>query len=72
MSPFARTDTLFHTRMLDARDALRRAARAVLGRTPPRHRPHHGNDGIYALPEWRERIGPRHDRLDALWRERGV
>lgn len=72
MSPFARTDTLFHARMLDARDALRRAARDVLGWNPPRHRPPHGDEGIYALPEWRERIGPRHDRLDALWRERGV
>lgn len=72
MSPFARTDTLFHTRMLDARAALRRAAREVLGWTPPRRRRPHGEGGIYALPEWRERIAPRHDRLDALWRQRGV
>ena len=72
MSPFARPDTLFHTRMLDARAALRRAVREVLGRTPPRRRMPHGDDGIYALPEWRERIAPRHDRLDTLWRERGV
>jgi len=72
MSQYDRTDTVFHTRMLDARDALRRAVRSVLGWKPPRRRKPHGEAGIYALPEWRERIGPRHDKLDALWRERGV
>jgi hypothetical protein len=72
MSPFARTDTLFHTRMVEARDALRGAVQQTLGWTPPSRRGHHGQDGIYALPEWRERVAPRHDRLDALWRAHGV
>jgi len=72
MSPFARTDTLFHTRMLDARRDLRTAVRDVLGWTPPPTRPPLPRDGIYALPEWHERIRPRHERLDALWRAKGV
>lgn len=72
MSPYARVETAFHTRMLDARAALRRAVRDVLGRTPPDERPELPIDGIYALPEWREKIGPRHEELDRLWREKGV
>jgi uracil-DNA glycosylase len=72
MSPFARTDTLFHTRMLDARDALQRAVKTQLGWKPPRVRPPYPDDGIYALNEWRELVGPRHKKLDALWREKGV
>jgi hypothetical protein len=28
--------------------------------------------GIYALTDWRDRIAPRHARLDALWRAHGV
>ena len=72
MSPFARTDTLFHTRMIEARDALRAAARNVPGWHVPTQRRQHPDDGIYALPEWRERIGPRHRELDALWRAKGV
>ncbi len=72
MSPFAREETLFHTRMLDARDALRNAARDVLGVRLPRQRPREPEDGIYALPEWRALVGPHHARLDALWRGKGV
>lgn len=72
MSPFARVDTQFHGRMLEARDALRSAVRAVLGEEPPAERPAPPPDGIYALPEWRERVAPRHARLDRLWREKGV
>lgn len=72
MSPFARVETAFHTRMLDARDALRAAVRDRLGWDPPAERPGEPVDGIYALPEWRELVRPRHQRLDALWREKGI
>lgn len=72
MSPHARVETAFHTRMREALAALRRAARDVLGRDPPARRGAHPYTGIYALPEWRELIGPRHEMLDRLWREKGV
>ncbi|HEX9109691.1 MAG TPA: uracil-DNA glycosylase family protein [Longimicrobiales bacterium] len=73
MSPYARVETAFHTRMLEARAALRRAVRDVLGREPPAGpRPPDPTSGIYALPEWRELVGPRHAVLDRLWREKGV
>ncbi|HEX7051844.1 MAG TPA: uracil-DNA glycosylase family protein [Longimicrobiales bacterium] len=72
MSPFAGTTTRFHARMLETRAALRRAARDVLGLDPPADRPPLPTTGIYALPEWRDRIAPRHARLDRLWREKGV
>ncbi len=72
MSPYARVETAFHTRMREARQALRRAVADVLGRTPPAERAPPPTDGIYALPEWRERIGPRHADLERLWREKGV
>lgn len=72
MSPYAGTETSFHRRMLETRDALRAAYAEVLGRTPPGERAFNPETGIYALPEWRERIGPRHERLDRLWREKGV
>lgn len=72
MSPHAGVDTLFHTRMLDTLEAVRRAA-ALLGTAPPAgSRPPPPDDGVYALPEWRQSIGPRHRELDALWREKGV
>src|SRR5262249_615233 len=45
MSPFAGTDTLFHTRMLDARAALQGAARAVLGWQLPDAREAPPHDG---------------------------
>jgi uracil-DNA glycosylase len=72
MSPFAGEDTAFHRRMLEARDALRGAARAVLGIRPPGRRPPISADGIYALPEWRGAILPRLSTMDGLWRRRGV
>lgn len=72
MSPFARRETRFHTRMLETRDALRDAARSVLRLEPPAERPQPPPEGIYALPEWRERVAPHHERLDRLWRAQGV
>lgn len=72
MSPYAGVETGFHQRMLETRAALRRAAADLLGREAPAVRPPNPNDGIYALPEWRDRIGPRHAELDRIWREKGV
>jgi hypothetical protein len=72
MSPYARKETLFHQRMLEARHALRRAVRAELGWTPPKERAPYPATGVYALKEWRELIGPRHEMLSELWREKGV
>ncbi len=72
MSPYAREETAFHTRMLDAREALQRAAAEWLGCHVPDVRAPAPSTGIYALPEWRERIAPRHDDLDARWRARGI
>jgi uracil-DNA glycosylase len=72
MSPFAGRETLFHTRMLAARAALRTAAATLLGWQLPAHRPEPSAVGIYELPEWRDLIGPRHRQLDRLWREQGV
>lgn len=72
MSPFAREETRFHTRMLETRGALQKAAKDVLKYRIPRQRDARPNDGIYALKEWFELIGPHHDRLDRLWREKGV
>jgi len=72
MSPYAGTHTVFHTRMLEALDALKSAVKDVLGWKLPRKRPGYPTDGIYALPEWTEMIGPRHEMLDRLWREKGV
>jgi uracil-DNA glycosylase len=72
MSPFAGRETVFHTRMLETRTAVQRAAREVLGRNVPAERPPLPDDGIYALPEWRSLVGPAHARFDALWRAHGV
>jgi hypothetical protein len=72
MSPHAGVDTVFHERMLDTLRALVRGMREVVGRTPPPFRPKPPTEGIYALPEWRESVGPRHAELDGLWREKGV
>jgi len=72
MSPYARRETLFHQRMRDARRYLRRAARACLGVDLPGRRPPLPTDGIYALPEWRDQIAPRIERMDRLWREHGL
>lgn len=72
MSPYAGVHTVFHTRMLAARDALRVAVRDQLGWQLPRERAPYPTDGIYALSEWIELVGPRHRKLDELWREKGV
>ncbi|MBI4543951.1 MAG: hypothetical protein HY703_02000 [Gemmatimonadetes bacterium] len=72
MSPYARVETAFHRRMLDTREALHHAVREVLGWRVPEERPRSPQTGIYALPEWRERIAPRLAKLDRLWREKGV
>jgi uracil-DNA glycosylase family 4 len=72
MSPFARTETLFHTRMVEAVAALRAAAKCVLSTRLPGKRPSPPDTGIYGLPEWRERIAPRNAALDKLWRQKGV
>jgi uracil-DNA glycosylase len=73
MSPFAAPGTAFHRRMLETRSALIEAAGQVLGIEPSAPRPAiPGRGGIYDLPEWRDRIAERHERLDRLWRERGV
>jgi uracil-DNA glycosylase family 4 len=72
MSPFARTDTLFHTRMTDARAALQTAAREALGWSVPEQRAAPPDTGVYDLPEWRKLIGPRHAELARLWAEKGV
>lgn len=72
MSPHAGTDTVFHTRMLETVEALQRSVRGVLGWEVPEQRPPLPTTGIYALPEWRAAIGPRHAELDRLWRAKGV
>jgi hypothetical protein len=72
MSPYAGRETVFHTRMRDARAALRKAARELLGWPLPRQRPVSPTVGIYALPEWRELIAPRTAGLDRLWRAKGI
>ncbi|HWV55919.1 MAG TPA: uracil-DNA glycosylase family protein [Longimicrobiales bacterium] len=72
MSPFAGPATAFHQRMVETRAALIAAARTVLGREPCDPRPYPPTDGIYALPEWREHVAPALEKMDALWRARGV
>jgi uracil-DNA glycosylase len=72
MSPHAGADTVFHARMVDTMAALRRGVEEVLGWEVPEDRPGPPTDGIYALPEWSDAIGPRHAELDRLWREKGV
>lgn len=72
MSPYAGTNTVFHTRMLEARQALQNAITETLGWNLPEKRAGYPKDGIYALKEWRELVGPRHEQLDALWRAKGV
>jgi hypothetical protein len=71
MSPHAGADTVFHSRMVKALEALRRTARPI-GIAVPEVRTDPPSTGIYALPEWRDLIAPRHAALDALWREKGV
>lgn len=72
MSPYAGVHTAFHQRMVEAKTTLRRCVREVLGWRPEPRRPDPPGDGIYALPEWRERIGERLATMDRLWRGSGV
>lgn len=72
MSPFAAKHTRFHGRMIEAREALRAAARKRPGFRIVGRRPRLPETGIYALPEWRTLIAPRQARLDGLWREHGI
>jgi uracil-DNA glycosylase len=72
MSPYAAPGTVFHGRMLETVASLRQAVTDVLGRQPPAERPPPPDHGIYALPEWRHAVGPRHAQLDRLWRARGL
>ncbi len=73
MNPYAGVNTSFHARMLDARDHLRAAVTEVLGRpVPPERAAEWPEEGVYALPEWTDAVGPRHADLDRLWREKGV
>jgi hypothetical protein len=72
MSPYARVHTLFHKRMVQTRDALRIAVITKLRWHVPSRREHYPDDGIYALKEWIELVGPRHSQLDQLWRDKGV
>lgn len=72
MSPHARVDTLFNARMADALETLRETVREYLGWKPPRERPGLPGEGMYALPEWTDRIAARTDTLDRLWREKGL
>lgn len=73
MSPYARPQTAFVARMRLTRDALRAAVAQALPEHPlPDVRPAPPTDGIYALPEWRERIAPRLAELDARWRALGL
>lgn len=72
MSPYAAEDTVFHQRMVDTVAALRAGVRDALGEEPPTRRREPPTDGIYALPEWREAVGPRHAELGRLWHEKGV
>lgn len=72
MSPHAGVDTVFHARMVEALATLRAAVREHLGRPTPDRRPPPPDTGIYALPEWRDRIAARTAELDRLWRDKGI
>lgn len=72
MSPYAGVHTAFHTRMIETRDALRKAVRERLGWQLPSERASYPTTGIYALREWITLVGPRHQLLDELWRAKGV
>ncbi len=72
MSPYAGTETVFHTRMVEARDALRKAVKDKLGWKLPTQRAVYPTTGIYALKEWVDLVGPRHSMLDELWRAKGI
>ena len=58
--------------MRQTRAALIDAVRGVLGCATPDPRPRPPATGIYALPEWQERVAERHARYDDLWRDKGI
>ena len=77
MSPFAGPETAFHTRMVETRSALRSAVRELFGDpdaglVDATGHGAEGSGGVYALPEWRRSVGPRHRELVALWRKKGL
>lgn len=77
MSPFAGPDTAFHTRMVETRSALRSAVSELFGEpgVAPADAADQGAEtsgGVYALPEWRRSVAPRHRELVALWRKKGL
>ncbi|HUE77079.1 MAG TPA: uracil-DNA glycosylase family protein [Longimicrobiales bacterium] len=78
MSPYAGRETVFHSRMVETRAALRAAVAEVIGDgrgadpSAAEGLPGGRESGIYALAEWREAIGPRHRDLIRLWREKGL
>ncbi len=72
MSPYAGKDTVFHSRMAGSVQALRTTMRDTLGRDVPVGRSTPPGSGIYALPEWRHAVKPRHAELSALWADKGI
>lgn len=70
MSPYAGVETVFHSRMVETRDALRLATASLPGGGRPARR--REPEGVYALPEWTDAIGPRHAELVRLWHEKGL
>jgi uracil-DNA glycosylase len=72
MSPFAGAGTLFHTRMVETLAALRAAREQLFGPEPASAEVPGRDRGVYALQEWRASVAPYHDRLLALWRDRGI
>ncbi|HSM36877.1 MAG TPA: uracil-DNA glycosylase family protein [Longimicrobiales bacterium] len=69
MSPYAGPGTSFHRRMVDTRTALVRVASELgIGGGGGTGR----SRSVYETAEWRERVGPRHDPLVALWRRKGL
>ena len=78
MSPYAGPDTAFHARMVETRSALRSAVTELFGEPRAARAgavggaPTDGATGVYALPEWRRSVGPRHRELVALWRKKGL
>lgn len=78
MSPYAGPATAFHARMVETRSALRSAVLDLFGEPVATPEVAAGGEasgaatGVYALPEWRRSVGPRHRELVALWRKKGL
>jgi uracil-DNA glycosylase len=75
MSPHAGVRTAFHRRMVETLAALRRAAADAALALPvePRAAARPSAPGsVYDTPEWRERVGDRHDALLDLWGRKGL